>query len=269
MKSQRRFSRSTHRSRTRAAFPSRFPDKARARKAVWDRLAREGVARFPFPPHGRIPNFAGAAEAAARLFQISIFRTARCLKINPDAPQRPVREFALRRGITILVPTPRLRAGFRRFDPREIPPECYAEAASLSKGARWGELLPLTRLPRIDAVVVGSVAVTRRGHRCGKGEGYADLEYAVLRELGHPAVPVATTIHPLQILEEFPRDPFDLPLTFLVTPQETIRVHPPLKGSTGIDWDRLTDEQFEAMPLLRELRGFGYNSRRAPVKRRT
>jgi hypothetical protein len=25
------------------------------------------VARFPFPPHGRIPNFAGAELAAARL----------------------------------------------------------------------------------------------------------------------------------------------------------------------------------------------------------
>ena len=44
-----------------------FPDKSAARQWVWDRLAAEGVARFPFPPHGRIPNFAGAELAAARL----------------------------------------------------------------------------------------------------------------------------------------------------------------------------------------------------------
>ena len=47
-----------------------FPDKSAARQWVWDRLAAEGVARFPFPPHGRIPNFAGAGLAAARLLEI-------------------------------------------------------------------------------------------------------------------------------------------------------------------------------------------------------
>ena len=31
-----------------------FADKSAARQWVWDRLSAEGVARFPFPPHGRI-----------------------------------------------------------------------------------------------------------------------------------------------------------------------------------------------------------------------
>jgi hypothetical protein len=54
----------------------------------------------------------------------------------------------------------------------------------------------------LDAIVCGSVAVTRDGRRCGKGEGYSDLEFAIRRELGHPAVPVATTVHDLQIYEK-------------------------------------------------------------------
>jgi 5-formyltetrahydrofolate cyclo-ligase len=29
-----------------------FADKSAARQWVWDRLSAEGVARFPFPPHG-------------------------------------------------------------------------------------------------------------------------------------------------------------------------------------------------------------------------
>ncbi|HKJ89469.1 MAG TPA: 5-formyltetrahydrofolate cyclo-ligase, partial [Gammaproteobacteria bacterium] len=41
-----------------------YPTKAAARQAVWDRLQAEGAARFPYPPHGRIPNFAGAGDAA-------------------------------------------------------------------------------------------------------------------------------------------------------------------------------------------------------------
>jgi 5-formyltetrahydrofolate cyclo-ligase len=53
-----------------------FADKSAARQWVWDRLSAEGVARFPFPPHGRIPNFAGAEVAAARLLNIEPWKSA-------------------------------------------------------------------------------------------------------------------------------------------------------------------------------------------------
>jgi hypothetical protein len=91
-----------------------FADKSAARQWVWDRLSAEGVARFPFPPHGRIPNFAGAEVAAARLLDIEPWKSATAIKVNPDSPQRPLRAEALRRGITIFVPTPRLRGGFKK-----------------------------------------------------------------------------------------------------------------------------------------------------------
>lgn len=230
-----------------------FADKEEARQAVWDRLQAERLARFPFPPHGRIPNFVGAREAAERLFEVEPWRSARRIKVNPDAPQRPVRELALRRGIVVFVPTPRLRAGFRKLDPASIPQDQIAAAASLSKGARFAEEVPLEALPAMDAIVCGSVAVTRDGRRCGKGEGYSDLEYAILRELGHPPVPVATTVHPVQIVPRLPRDPTDLPLSLIVTPEETLRVASPLPPPAGIDWARLTEEDLDAMPILKEL----------------
>jgi len=50
-------------------------DKQALRERVWDDLEASGVARFPFPPHGRIPNFDGADEAAERL-------TARGMGVN-------------------------------------------------------------------------------------------------------------------------------------------------------------------------------------------
>lgn len=48
-------------------------------------------------------------------------------------------------------------------------------------------------------------------------EGYSDLEFAILRELGHPPAPVATTVHDLQIVESVPRDPTDQPLSVVAT----------------------------------------------------
>jgi 5-formyltetrahydrofolate cyclo-ligase len=230
-----------------------FTDKDEARQVVWDRLQAERLARFPFPPHGRIPNFAGARAAAARLFEVEPWRSARRIKVNPDAPQRPVREAALRRGITVLVPTRRLRGGFKKLDPARIPEDQIGAAASLSRGDRFAQAVPLAELPAIDAIVCGSVAVTRDGRRCGKGEGYSDLEYAILRELGHPPVPVATTVHPVQIVGGLPRAPTDLPLALIVTPDEAIEVAAPLPAPAGIDWARISDADMDAMPVLREL----------------
>ena len=117
------------------------------------------------------------------------------MKVNPDTPQRYLREALLQRGVTVLVPTPRLKGGFRQLNPAKIPADKYGEAAQLSTCARWAEEVPLKALPSIDLIVTGSVAVTRAGHRCGKGHGYGDLEYGILRELGQAPVPVVTTVH--------------------------------------------------------------------------
>lgn len=223
------------------------------RLRVWSRLERSGEARFPYPPHGRIPNFAGARRAAERLFDAPPLAGARCIKVNPDAPQRPVREEALRRGMVVLVPTPRLRAGFLRLDPSRIPARRLREAASLSRMRRFAEEVPLERIPTPDVLVVGSVAVGREGGRCGKGEGYADLEYGILRELGHPAVPVATTVHDLQVVPEVPREPTDLPVHWIATPTRTIRVARPGRAPRGIAWSRLDPAALDAMPPLAAL----------------
>jgi 5-formyltetrahydrofolate cyclo-ligase len=150
-----------------------FADKSAARQWVWNRLAAEGVARFPFPPHGRIPNFAGAEVAAARLLDIEPWKSARAIKVNPDSPQRPLRAEALRRGITVFIPTPRLRGGFKKLDPRRIPPDKMDEAASLSHGDRWSEEVALAEMPEFDGIVCGSVAVTRDGGAVARAKATA------------------------------------------------------------------------------------------------
>ena len=230
-----------------------FNSKNDARQHVWDALKDKKLARFPFPIQGRIPNFKGAEAAAKRLLEVPPWKGAKYLKINPDSPQKPLREEALKRGITYLMPTPRLKAGFKKFDPARIPPESFREAAALSTGDRWAEEVPLDAIPKLDAIVAGSVAVTSTGKRCGKGEGYSDIEFAILRELGHQPVPVATTVHSIQIVDDFPRDEIDLPLSVIVTPDKLINVDNPFPAPEGIAWDRLSEQDIANMPVLRDL----------------
>lgn len=227
--------------------------KQTARQAVWDRLKAEKLAAFPFPPHGRIPNFKGAKDAALRLFAEPEWRDAKRIKVNPDSPQKYVRAEALRRGITVYVPTPKLKAGFLKLDPAGIPFDAINDASQMSRCAKWAEPVELKDLPQLDAIVTGCVAVTATGRRAGKGAGYNDIEFAILRELGHDAVPVATTVNDVQVVDGFPIETNDLPLTVIATPTRTVRVSDPPPPPDAIEWDRLSAQDLEDMPVLREL----------------
>ncbi|MEO0651979.1 MAG: 5-formyltetrahydrofolate cyclo-ligase, partial [Planctomycetota bacterium] len=197
-----------------------FDDKSAARAHVWSAMREARVARFPFPIRGRIPNFAGAERAAERLFELEPFASARAIKCNPDSPQRPVRERALRLGIQVYLPTPRLTGGFHHLDPNRIPPARLRDASVMSKALSFADPVALDDLPQLDAIICGSVAVTEDGRRCGKGHGFADLENAILHELGHAPVPMATTVHELQVVEGFPWESTDVRLQAVVTPED-------------------------------------------------
>ncbi len=234
---------------------------ARARKqaireATWQRLEAEGLATFPRPIAGRIPNFRGAEQAAARLVADPVFRAAQTVKINPDAPQRPLRHRALQAGKRVVVPTPRLRGGFYLLDPERIPAGRLLAAASISGFARYGEPLGLDALPPIDLMVMGSVAVAADGARVGKGEGYAELEYAVLRTLGRlgPETLVCTTVHDVQVVEAIPVEPFDVPVDMVATPTRLLVTASPYGRPSGVLWAYLPAERLAEMPVLAELR---------------
>tara|TARA_B100000686_G_C16767590_1_gene962846 strand:- start:1352 stop:2077 length:726 start_codon:yes stop_codon:yes gene_type:complete len=231
-----------------------FTSKQEAREAIWDCLKENRLAAFPFPPHGRIPNFVGAKEAALRVFDEPEWRDAKIIKVNPDSPQKYVRAEALRRNIIVYVPTPRLQNGFLRLDPKFIPADAITDASHMARCDLWAQPVPLKELPQVDAIVTGSVTVTKSGKRAGKGAGYSDIEFAILRELGHSPVPVATTVNDVQIVESFPIESNDLTLAVIATPTQTIRVPNPLQTPSQIEWEKLTIQNLEDMPILAELK---------------
>ncbi|WP_435154953.1 5-formyltetrahydrofolate cyclo-ligase [Haladaptatus sp. DFWS20] len=226
------------------------------RERIWTRLEDEGVARFPFPPRGRIPNFAGAMEATERLADLPKWKEAEVVKANPDSPQLPVRRRALREGKIVYMAQPRLRdeKPFMKLDPADIADT--DAAATVSKMDDYAEPVAPDDMPPVDFVVSGSVAVTETGARVGKGEGYSDLEYAVLHEMGlvDETTTVATTVHEIQLVEDdLPVEPHDVPMDMVVTPDRLIRTDTPFSDPAGIQWEVLPDEKIEEISLLQRL----------------
>ena len=231
-------------------------EKQELRERVWDRLEESGAARFPYPPHGRIPNFAGADRAAERLAADDAWQEADVIKSNPDAPQLPVRRAALREGKTVYMAVPRLRDEkcFLRLDPAEI--EDIDHATTIGGSSEVGVQVGPDEMEPLDLIVSGSVAVNDEGARVGKGEGYSDLEFAILREcrLVDDATTTVTTVHGTQVVDEaIPTAPHDVPMDRILTPDRTIRTDAGGRP-TGVDWDALDGERVAEIPVLERLR---------------
>jgi 5-formyltetrahydrofolate cyclo-ligase len=231
-------------------------EKQALRERVWDELEASGDARFPFPPHGRIPNFAGAERAADRLASTEAWAAADAIKSNPDSPQRPVRKRALETGKTVYVAVPRLSDEdcFLRLDPAEI--DDIDHATTIGGSSELGVQVGPKAMAPIDLIVSGSVAVTESGERVGKGEGYSDLEFAILRAFGlvDDDTTTVTTVHGLQVVDEaVPTTALDVPMDQIHTPERTIRTDSAGGKPSGIDWGALDDDRLEEIPILSRL----------------
>jgi 5-formyltetrahydrofolate cyclo-ligase len=218
-------------------------DKQRVRERIWRTLEAEGVSRFP-GARGRIPNFRGAEGAAARLAEQSEWRAGRVVKSNPDAPQLPVRRRARRDGKTLFMAVPRL-ADDKPFVRVQGDP-------TIKRALAEGVPVTVEELGHVDVVVCGTVAVNRDGVRVGKGGGYSDLELGLLIEAGlvDDATTIATTVHPLQVLDEdLPETAHDFRVDLVVTPDEVVRTGAP-RRSPGVIWEDLDAEKIAAIPVL-------------------
>lgn len=170
----------------------------------------------------------------------------------------PARALALARGTTVFMAVPRLRRlpPFIALEPDrlDVTPR---RAVSIRGARRHGRPVDIDAMPRIELVLAGSVAVARDGARLGKGGGYSDLEFALAREAGLVTddTAIVTTVHPLQVVPEgeIPMTGHDVPLDFIVTPEEVIATARAFQRPAGILWDQLADEKLNAIPVLQRL----------------
>lgn len=234
--------------------------KAAIRQHIWDHIERNNLANFPRPVHHRIPNFKGANAAGEKVVAMDIFKKAKTIKVNPDKPQEWVRYKTLEEGKVLLVPTPRLRTGlFNR-----ILPPAGANTAILKKCAtregitHYSAPVGLEHKITIDLIVIGSVAVSSKGYRIGKGEGYADMEYAMMVSMGavNQDTVVVSTVHDCQVVDipDELTDEHDLMVDYIVTPTRVIHCQGHTQSSAGIQWSKVTPQMLKDIPVLKDLR---------------
>lgn len=241
-----------------AGPPEVLERKAELRDRIWRRLQEAGASRFP-GAEGRIPNFTGAEAAAERLRGTGRWRGAATVKGNPDSPQWPVRQRALEDRKLVYMAAPRLsdERPFLLLDPGRID-ESPRQASSIEGASRNARGVGVEEMEPVELVVTGCVAVTPAGARLGKGGGFSDLEYAVAREAGlvGTSTPIVTTVHDLQVVEEgdVPMTDHDIPLDLVVTPTRVLETRTSHGRPEGVDWELLTEEKIDAIPLLQRLR---------------
>jgi 5-formyltetrahydrofolate cyclo-ligase len=190
------------------------------RETVWSEMEKLGIAVFPLPCKGRIPNFVGADVAAEKLRQLEEWKRAKVIFVNPDSPQRKVRENALKDGKILVMASPRLEKGFILLNPASVKGK--ESFASTIRGAfKFG--VTTQSFPKPDLIVEGSVAVDLSGHRLGKGHGYGDVEIALLKKK-FGEIPIATTVHDIQVVESVPFEEKDEKVSIIVTPTKIFRV---------------------------------------------
>jgi 5-formyltetrahydrofolate cyclo-ligase len=237
-------------------------DRDSARALVWDRL--RGIAlpdsRFHLDLSMFIPDYPGSDQIPAALADLPFYGGTGPVFATPDNNLQSLRASLLREGRPLLTTTYGISRGFVYFPPGSVLGPSVEFASSLDGAERFGThigIASLRSLGRLDFLVTGASAVSMDGIRFGKGHGYFDLEWAMLRHLQMVGedTPVVACVHDVQCIEQdLSALPNDSSVDWIITPSRTVKVSRRQLKPVGINWDQLDPALIENIPPLRELR---------------
>jgi 5-formyltetrahydrofolate cyclo-ligase len=153
---------------------------------------------------------------------------------------------------------------FYKLDPKVLRRHEFEWAATKSGAAELGTIIQLSALKQIhvDLIIVASVVVNPiTGARIGKGKGYADLEYAIMSQMGsvtHQTI-VLTTCHESQLLNDLPNhlmEEHDLAVDIIVTPKRYIYTKRSFQRPERVYWNKIDSDMMLKIPVLQELKRF-------------
>lgn len=197
-------------------------DKELLRKSVYDNLFEKGFSKRKNGDYGKIPDFKGSDIAAKLLSQTDEWKKAETIFSSPDSAQTPVRYLALKENKKLIMASPNLTHGYLFLDGSKI--NGFEKEASTKEGAFKHCIKRDMDNIKIDLVVEGSLAVDKKGHRIGKGKGFADREIHDLlnRKLIDENTSICTTIHPLQLVSYVPTESHDMKINMIVTTNDIL-----------------------------------------------
>jgi len=228
---------------------------------VWQELRKVARpdSRFHWDFAEFIPDYEGSQKCAAAIRRMRWYQGSSVLFITPDNNLAGLRQHAVQDDKTIIVATYGIVRGFLIIGRQDVPPGQERFVASLDgmeEFARAIDLDGLACLGRIDLLVTGASIINHQGVRWGKGHGYFDLEWAMMRELGlvEEATPIIAVAHDCQVIDlELAPAVHDTVVDRIVTPSRVIDVDRTLPKPLGIFWDRLDPTVRERIPPLAEL----------------
>lgn len=234
------------------------------RLETWQRIKDQKLSPLRrFTVFNKIPNFIGADKAAELLAETDEFKKANSIKVNIDLAQEQVKLEVMKANKTLFVPpaqkSPNVYAKIKSCNSEEVDLVAQKKIIKLQGAEDTFEEIDINNIEKLDMVVVGSCAVSRQGHRIGKGNGYVDLDVGILTYLGviTKDTLIVTTVHEVQVYDTLPEELFqtyDLPLDLIVTPTEVIRVSNRLSRPAGIQWNLLSSRRLEIVPVLKSIK---------------
>ncbi|KAJ4951949.1 hypothetical protein NE237_028781 [Protea cynaroides] len=105
-------------------------------------------------------------------------------------------------------------------------PGAINEACTSIGVVKYGRPIYLDEKIKVDLIIIGSVAIDpNTGARLGKGEGFAELEYGMLRYMGaiDDTTPVVTSVNDRQLVDDIPVEKLlvhDVPVDIICTPTQ-------------------------------------------------
>ncbi|XP_058064081.1 uncharacterized protein LOC131213888 [Anopheles bellator] len=237
------------------------------RLEVWSKMRSEKRSQSAGPSNNstrKIPFFPEAEQAAERLAETDEFKQASKIKVNIDLVQESVKLQVLKAHKTLFVaPSQKsefLYAKIKSCNVNEVPLTIQKRIVKMLGPEDTYEELGIDQAEPVDMVVVGCVAVSEQGQRIGKGNGYVDLEIALLAEQGviTPKTVIATTVADAQVYDVLPEElfqPYDFTIDLIVTPTRVIRVaNRPTPRVIGIQWGLLSARRLEVVRVLKKLK---------------
>lgn len=196
-----------------------FKSKDEIRNYVWKLMEKEGFSDFPKPVFGRIPNFKGSVITCEKIREIKEYKTSKVVFSAPDSPLKRLREIVLLDGKILVVALPHIKDIVEIHERKN-----YNEATTIKGFEIYGK--PLRN--KIDLIVQGSVAVDLKGNRIGKGKGYGDKEYEILKSEGflNENLKIITIVHEIQIFDDFSylMTEQDIKVDYIITKKRIIKI---------------------------------------------